>query len=135
MSLRFFITPNVLRQSRQVVCVASGWRPLVPVTPLHRFKHTTTSTQHSDSFSREFSAYSYKKMEVCMETADWQPQADVPRGTLSDPIIVDSVNEERLVGCVCDPDSSAVTWIKLKQGTTSSCRSCGNCFTLQRSSP
>ena len=134
MSLRSFITPNVLRQSRLAVRVASGCRPLVaaPPPPLQRSHTTASTTQQTESFP----SLSYQKMEVCLESSDWQPQVgEIARGTPSDPIVVDSLNEERLVGCVCDPESNVVSWIKLKQGTTSSCGSCGNCFRLQRGSP
>merc|ERR1712018_2618 len=58
------------------------------------------------------------------------------RGTKDNPIIVKTQLEERIVGCVCDPDSSAISWISLKLGDpVTRCHTCGNAFKLEKGNP
>ncbi|XP_019401570.1 PREDICTED: cytochrome c oxidase subunit 5B, mitochondrial [Crocodylus porosus] len=46
-------------------------------------------------------------------------------GTREDPNLVPSVNEKRLVGCICEEDNSAIIWFWLHKGEPQRCPSCG----------
>ena len=145
MLLRSLITSNASRMYRRVVCQPTirVVKPSLDQIPSRtQVTSTTTTTAQQLHQQHDVTAQqpvvSYQRMDVCTDRADWIPAADsldVARGTPSDPIIVESVNEERLVGCVCDPDSSTIAWVMLKQGVVSQCSSCGNCFRLHRAFP
>jgi len=52
------------------------------------------------------------------------------RGTKDSPTLVPSLYEERIIGCVCEEESTSITWMVLKKGQTQRCPKCGNCFHL-----
>lgn len=52
-----------------------------------------------------------------------------PPGTRDNPTLVPSMFDERIVGCVCEEDSTSITWMVLKKGELGRC-TCGNCFRL-----
>ncbi|XP_072912584.1 cytochrome c oxidase subunit 5B, mitochondrial-like [Hemitrygon akajei] len=51
-------------------------------------------------------------------------------GTKSDPHIVPSITNKRLVGCVCEEDNTSVIWFWLHEGETQRCPSCGAHYKL-----
>lgn len=59
----------------------------------------------------------------------------VPQGTKSNPTLVPSMYEERIIGCGCDEESNTVTWIILKKGKVQRCLNCGSCFQLVDGEP
>jgi len=50
-------------------------------------------------------------------------------GTREIPTLVPSMFEERIIGCVCEEDSTSISWMVLKKGSSQRC-SCGNFFQL-----
>ncbi|XP_057312845.1 cytochrome c oxidase subunit 5B, mitochondrial-like [Hydractinia symbiolongicarpus] len=50
-------------------------------------------------------------------------------GTLDAPTLVPSMYEERIIGCVCEEDSTTISWMWLKKGPAVRCK-CGNFFQL-----
>lgn len=57
-----------------------------------------------------------------------------PWGTKTQPKIVPSMYEERLVGCICDDDTTFVNWMKLHKGPPQRCE-CGHWFQLVQGNP
>ncbi|XP_026108390.1 cytochrome c oxidase subunit 5B, mitochondrial-like [Carassius auratus] len=51
-------------------------------------------------------------------------------GTRDDPHIVPSINNKRLVGCLCEEDNTAVVWFWLHEGNPQRCPSCGSHYKL-----
>ncbi|XP_006031243.1 cytochrome c oxidase subunit 5B, mitochondrial [Alligator sinensis] len=51
-------------------------------------------------------------------------------GTREHPNLVPSVNEKRLVGCICEEDNSAIIWFWLHKGEPQRCPSCGAYYKL-----
>ncbi|XP_023689464.1 cytochrome c oxidase subunit 5B2 [Paramormyrops kingsleyae] len=51
-------------------------------------------------------------------------------GTKEDPHIVPSINNKRLVGCLCEEDNTAVVWFWLHEGHAQRCPSCGSHYKL-----
>ncbi|XP_029465563.1 cytochrome c oxidase subunit 5B, mitochondrial-like [Rhinatrema bivittatum] len=51
-------------------------------------------------------------------------------GTKEDPHIVPSINKQRLVGCICEEDNSAIIWFWVHQGEAQRCPSCGAYYKL-----
>ncbi|KAM8972772.1 cytochrome c oxidase subunit 5B, mitochondrial [Pelodytes ibericus] len=51
-------------------------------------------------------------------------------GTKEDPHIVPSITNKRIVGCICEPDNTAVIWFWLHQGEPQRCPSCGSHYKL-----
>lgn len=51
-------------------------------------------------------------------------------GTKDNPTVVPSMYGERIVGCVCEEDSTSITWMVLKKDKMQRCAKCGNCFVL-----
>lgn len=62
-------------------------------------------------------------------------QKDTKKGTKYAPILVPSMYEERIVGCVCEEDSNTIFWMILKKDKLGRCANCGNCFQLVSGSP
>lgn len=50
-------------------------------------------------------------------------------GTKEAPTLVPSMYEERIIGCVCEEDSTSIAWMVLKKGPSVRCK-CGNFFEL-----
>jgi len=57
-----------------------------------------------------------------------------PWGTKDKPRLVPSMYEERIVGCICDEDSTFINWMMLKKGTAQRC-GCGHWFQLAQANP
>ncbi|XP_046385575.1 cytochrome c oxidase subunit 5B, mitochondrial-like [Ischnura elegans] len=55
-------------------------------------------------------------------------------GTKDCPTVVPSAFEARIIGCICEEDSSSVAWMWLKQGEPKRC-GCGYWFKLEAKSP
>ncbi|XP_054853166.1 cytochrome c oxidase subunit 5B, mitochondrial [Eublepharis macularius] len=51
-------------------------------------------------------------------------------GTKEDPNIVPSINDKRIVGCICEEDNSTVSWFWLHKGEAQRCPSCGTHYKL-----
>ncbi|XP_056326802.1 cytochrome c oxidase subunit 5B, mitochondrial [Danio aesculapii] len=51
-------------------------------------------------------------------------------GTREDPHIVPSINNKRLVGCLCEEDNTAIVWFWLHEGNSQRCPSCGSHYKL-----
>ncbi|KAF7219604.1 cytochrome c oxidase subunit 5B2 [Nothobranchius furzeri] len=51
-------------------------------------------------------------------------------GTKEDPHIVPSINNKRLVGCLCEEDNTAIVWFWLHDGDAQRCPSCGSHYKL-----
>ncbi|XP_076876040.1 cytochrome c oxidase subunit 5B, mitochondrial [Brachyhypopomus gauderio] len=51
-------------------------------------------------------------------------------GTKEEPHIVPSVNNKRLVGCICEEDNTSVVWFWLHEGDVQRCPSCGSHYKL-----
>ncbi|XP_059421613.1 cytochrome c oxidase subunit 5B, mitochondrial-like [Carassius carassius] len=51
-------------------------------------------------------------------------------GTRDDPHIVPSINNKRLVGCICEEDNTAAVWFWLHEGNPQRCPSCGSHYKL-----
>ncbi|XP_075063435.1 cytochrome c oxidase subunit 5B, mitochondrial [Mixophyes fleayi] len=52
------------------------------------------------------------------------------KGTKEDPHIVPSVNDQRIVGCICEEENTAVIWFWLHKGEAQRCPSCGSFYKL-----
>ncbi|XP_033986665.1 cytochrome c oxidase subunit 5B, mitochondrial [Trematomus bernacchii] len=51
-------------------------------------------------------------------------------GSKADPHIVPSITSQRIVGCVCEEDNTAVVWFWLHEGEAQRCPSCGSHYQL-----
>ncbi|KAI3361871.1 hypothetical protein L3Q82_002195 [Scortum barcoo] len=51
-------------------------------------------------------------------------------GSKTDPHLVPSITNKRIVGCVCEEDNTAVVWFWLHQGEAQRCPSCGSHYKL-----
>ncbi|KPP76570.1 cytochrome c oxidase subunit vb-like [Scleropages formosus] len=51
-------------------------------------------------------------------------------GTKDDPHIVPSINDKRLVGCLCEEDNTAIVWFWLHEGNAQRCPACGSYYQL-----
>ncbi|XP_077073534.1 cytochrome c oxidase subunit 5B2 [Siphateles boraxobius] len=51
-------------------------------------------------------------------------------GSKDDPHIVPSINNKRLVGCICEEDNTAIVWFWLHEGNAQRCPSCGSHYKL-----
>ncbi|XP_056088649.1 cytochrome c oxidase subunit 5B, mitochondrial [Rhinichthys klamathensis goyatoka] len=51
-------------------------------------------------------------------------------GSKQDPHIVPSINNKRLVGCICEEDNTAIVWFWLHEGNPQRCPSCGSHYQL-----
>ncbi|XP_063788068.1 cytochrome c oxidase subunit 5B, mitochondrial isoform X3 [Pseudophryne corroboree] len=52
------------------------------------------------------------------------------KGSKEDPNIVPSVNNHRIVGCICEEENTAVIWFWLHKGEAQRCPSCGSFYKL-----
>jgi len=52
-----------------------------------------------------------------------------PAGTKESPTVVPSSFDQRIVGCICEEDATAINWMILKKGPAQRCE-CGNFFQL-----
>ncbi|CAJ0938526.1 unnamed protein product [Ranitomeya imitator] len=52
------------------------------------------------------------------------------KGTKEDPHIVPSLQNQRIVGCICEEDNTAVIWFWLHKGEAQRCPSCGAHYKL-----
>ncbi|XP_072005051.1 cytochrome c oxidase subunit 5B, mitochondrial [Engystomops pustulosus] len=52
------------------------------------------------------------------------------KGTKEDPHIVPSVNNQRIVGCICEEENTAVVWFWLHKGEAQRCPNCGAHYKL-----
>ena len=50
-------------------------------------------------------------------------------GTRESPTLVPSMFDERIVGCICDEESTSVAWMVLRKGPAQRCH-CGNFYQL-----
>lgn len=55
-------------------------------------------------------------------------------GTKDQPTEIPSAFDARLIGCICEEDSTNVTWMWLHQGTPKRCE-CGHWFNLVHKAP
>ncbi|THK33208.1 cytochrome c oxidase subunit 5B, mitochondrial [Diachasma alloeum] len=55
-------------------------------------------------------------------------------GTKDQPNLVPSAFESRMIGCVCEEDSTHVTWMWLHEGQPRRCE-CGHWFKIERKQP
>ncbi|XP_044293393.1 cytochrome c oxidase subunit 5B, mitochondrial [Varanus komodoensis] len=51
-------------------------------------------------------------------------------GTKEDPTLVPSVTDKRIVGCICEEDSSSIIWFWVHKGEMHRCPSCGAHYKL-----
>ncbi|XP_026884639.1 cytochrome c oxidase subunit 5B, mitochondrial [Electrophorus electricus] len=51
-------------------------------------------------------------------------------GTKEEPHIVPSINNKRLVGCICEEDNTTIVWFWLHEGGAQRCPSCGAHYKL-----
>ncbi|XP_020782795.2 cytochrome c oxidase subunit 5B, mitochondrial-like [Boleophthalmus pectinirostris] len=51
-------------------------------------------------------------------------------GTKEDPHIVPSINNKRIVGCLCEEDNTAIVWFWVHEGEMARCPSCGSHYKL-----
>uniref|UniRef100_A0A673HDE8 Cytochrome c oxidase subunit 5B, mitochondrial n=1 Tax=Sinocyclocheilus rhinocerous TaxID=307959 RepID=A0A673HDE8_9TELE len=51
-------------------------------------------------------------------------------GSKSDPHLVPSITNKRIIGCVCEEDNTAVVWFWLHEGEAQRCPSCGSHYKL-----
>ncbi|XP_051794658.1 cytochrome c oxidase subunit 5B, mitochondrial-like [Acanthochromis polyacanthus] len=51
-------------------------------------------------------------------------------GSKTDPHLVPSITNKRIVGCVCEEDNTAVVWFWLHEGEAQRCPSCGAHYQL-----
>ncbi|KAM9327068.1 cytochrome c oxidase subunit 5B, mitochondrial-like [Gastrophryne carolinensis] len=51
-------------------------------------------------------------------------------GTKENPHIVPSVNKQRIVGCICEEDNSAIIWFWIHDGQVNRCPQCGSHYKL-----
>ncbi|XP_034081773.1 cytochrome c oxidase subunit 5B, mitochondrial [Gymnodraco acuticeps] len=51
-------------------------------------------------------------------------------GTKADPHIVPSIGNQRIVGCICEEDNTAIVWFWLHAGDAQRCPSCGSHYQL-----
>ncbi|XP_005795256.1 cytochrome c oxidase subunit 5B, mitochondrial-like [Xiphophorus maculatus] len=51
-------------------------------------------------------------------------------GTKTDPHIVPSIGNKRLVGCLCEEDNTAIVWFWLHEGEPQRCPECGSHYKL-----
>ncbi|XP_048368556.1 cytochrome c oxidase subunit 5B, mitochondrial [Sphaerodactylus townsendi] len=70
-----------------------------------------------------------KAMEKGLDPYSTLPPPHYP-GTKEEPNIVPSINEKRLVGCICEEDNSTVIWFWLHKGEAQRCPSCGSYYKL-----
>ncbi|XP_078362414.1 cytochrome c oxidase subunit 5B, mitochondrial-like [Oculina patagonica] len=57
-----------------------------------------------------------------------------PPGTKDKPLEVLSMYDERIIGCVCEPDATTIVWKKLHLNEATRC-DCGHWFVLRRGNP
>lgn len=58
----------------------------------------------------------------------------LPWGTKAKPTVVPSMLNERLVGCICQEETTVVHWMQLKSGPPQRCE-CGHWFQLAQGNP
>merc|ERR1712240_129934 len=51
-------------------------------------------------------------------------------GSKTDPHLVPSITNKRIVGCVCEEDNTCVVWFWLHEGEAQRCPSCGSHYKL-----
>ncbi|KAK5851502.1 hypothetical protein PBY51_023049 [Eleginops maclovinus] len=51
-------------------------------------------------------------------------------GSKEDPHVVPSITSQRIVGCVCEEDNTAVVWFWLHEGEAQRCPSCGSHYKM-----
>ena len=56
------------------------------------------------------------------------------KGTKDDPIIVDAMDNFRLVGCVCEEHDCHIKWMWVIEGRVKRCY-CGHHFSLKKHAP
>ncbi|XP_073452540.1 cytochrome c oxidase subunit 5B, mitochondrial [Aquarana catesbeiana] len=57
------------------------------------------------------------------------PKESAP-GTKENPHVVPSVNKQRIVGCICEEDNSAIIWFWIHEGEVNRCPQCGSHYKL-----
>lgn len=57
-----------------------------------------------------------------------------PPGTKDKPLEVLSLHDDRIIGCVCEPDATSIVWRKLTLNKVTRC-DCGHFFVLRRGNP
>ncbi|KAM7451936.1 Cytochrome c oxidase subunit 5B [Porites harrisoni] len=76
----------------------------------------------------------YEAMAAGIEDPfNMKPQRGPP-GTKDKPTEVLSIYEDRIIGCVCEPDATSIVWRKLKLNELTRC-DCGHYFILKKGNP
>ncbi|XP_058964044.1 cytochrome c oxidase subunit 5B, mitochondrial-like [Pocillopora verrucosa] len=57
-----------------------------------------------------------------------------PPGTKDKPLEVLSMFDERIIGCICEPEATSIVWNKLHLNEVTRCE-CGHFFVLRRGNP
>lgn len=122
MALRLLISPTTRRAS-------SVARSALFSTSLVR-KAETVGTIPTDL--EQATGVERKELEAILsgnpDPFDLSIKKGVP-GTKEAPTLVPSMYDERIVGCVCEEDSTSINWMVLKKGEAIRC-ACGNVFQL-----
>jgi len=128
MALRL-VASFVFRQSRQITRrTAQRTAQLSSSCCLRKAEVTTIPTDLEQSTGLE-----RKELEAILKGNPDPFNLNVTRGsrgTKESPTLVPSLYEERIIGCVCEEESTSITWMVLKKGQTQRCPKCGNCFHL-----
>lgn len=128
MALRL-LASTVIRQSKQITCCAAKTAQLSSFCCLRKAAEVTnipTDLEQSTGLER-------KELEAILKGNPDPFNLNVTRGTRGTrdaPTLVPSLYEERIIGCVCEEESTSITWMVLKKGQTQRCPKCGNCFHL-----
>jgi len=129
MALRL-LASSVIRQSKQITCTVQRTAQLSSFSCLRRAAAEVTSIptdlEQSTGLER-------KELEAILKGNPDPFNLNVTRGsrgTRDTPTLVPSLYEERIIGCVCEEESTSITWMVLKKGQTQRCPKCGNCFCL-----
>lgn len=113
---------------RQCTKVCSQAHSTASVPPNNSYTSIPTTTTWNTNVVKELDEVLAGRLEA-LDPKYVDLQKGRP-GTRSSPIPVPSEVAERVVGCACGGEETAVQWILVKHGHVNECGSCGNCFEL-----
>ncbi|QLG74299.1 hypothetical protein HG535_0G01830 [Zygotorulaspora mrakii] len=68
-----------------------------------------------------------------IEVFDLKPLDSSRKGTMKDPIVVESYDDYRYIGCTGSPaDSHTIMWLKATEGREARCWECGSVYKLKK---
>ncbi|XP_059163088.1 cytochrome c oxidase subunit 5B, mitochondrial-like [Physella acuta] len=124
-------TSCLLRRTISVASVRYGHGPPAKPVDVHKGKVPSDDVKLPDSLGHSVGPERYELLAHESGEEDPFEMKVVKRakGTFDEPTIVKSINNKRMVGCICEEDALTINWMYVHKGEPKRCE-CGYWFKL-----